>query len=65
MRLAGHIARTGQIGNAHTIVVGKPEGMKHSEGPDVNGKAILEWFLGSRVGRCGLDFSGSGYGSVV
>jgi hypothetical protein len=27
---------------------------------DIDGKIILEWILGKRVGRCRLDASGSG-----
>jgi hypothetical protein len=29
----------------YSILVGKPEGMKHWEDLDVNGKMIMEWIL--------------------
>jgi hypothetical protein len=44
----------------HKKSVGKPDGRVHSEELGVNGKIILEWILGSRTGRCGLDAAGSG-----
>jgi hypothetical protein len=36
----------GQMKNAYKILVGKPEGIEHSEGLDVHEKVILEWTLG-------------------
>jgi len=30
----------------------------YSDNLDVDGKVILEWIMGSRMGRCGLDASG-------
>jgi hypothetical protein len=32
---------------------------------DVDGRTILEWILGNRVGRCGLDSFGSGQEPVA
>jgi hypothetical protein len=29
----------------------------HSEELDIDGRIILEWILGNRVGKCGLDAS--------
>jgi hypothetical protein len=36
------------------------KGRDHTEDPDVDGRIILEWILGNRMGRCELDASGSG-----
>jgi hypothetical protein len=41
-----HVARMGEMGNAYKILVGKPEGIGHSEVMGVDGKIILEWMLG-------------------
>jgi hypothetical protein len=35
-------------------------GREHTEDLSVDGEIILEWILGKRVRRCGLDLSGSG-----
>jgi hypothetical protein len=31
MKWVGHVARVGEMRNAYTILVGKPEGKNHSE----------------------------------
>jgi len=36
------------------------KGRDYSEDLSVDGCIILEWILGNRLGRCGLDASGSG-----
>jgi hypothetical protein len=36
------------------------KGRDHFEVIGVDERIILEWILGNRVGRCGLDASGSG-----
>jgi hypothetical protein len=41
------------------------KGKDQSEELGVGGKIILERFLENRVGRCGLDSSGSGQGPVA
>jgi hypothetical protein len=45
MRLAGYVARTGQMGNIYTILAGIPEVKDHTEDLDINGVIILEWML--------------------
>jgi hypothetical protein len=35
----------GETRNAHTILVGKPEGKRHSEELGVDGRIILKWIL--------------------
>jgi hypothetical protein len=40
----------GEMRNAYSILVGKPEGRQHSEYLDVEGKKILEWMLGQQGG---------------
>jgi len=45
MRLAGYVARTGQMRNIYTILAGIPEVKDHTEDLDINGVIILEWML--------------------
>jgi hypothetical protein len=40
--------------------VQNPKGREHSEDIGIDGRIVLEWILGKRVGKCGLDASGSG-----
>jgi hypothetical protein len=63
MRWARHVARTGEI-TIYKILFGKPEGKNHSEDLGVDGNTI-RMDLTERVGRCGLDSSASGQGSVA
>jgi hypothetical protein len=65
MGWAGHVSCTGQTRNMYIILIRKPEGRDHLEDLGVDGKIILECILGNRVGRCGLDSSGSGQEPVA
>jgi hypothetical protein len=60
MRLAGHVARMGEMRNAHTILLGKPEGKRPL------GRLELIWEDNIRIylretgwGRCVLDSTGT------
>jgi len=46
MRLAGHVARMGEIINAYKILIGKSVGNNHSEDLGIDRSIILEWILG-------------------
>jgi len=46
MRRAGHVARTGEIRNTYSIVVGNAKLRDHSEDLGLDGRIILEWVLG-------------------
>jgi hypothetical protein len=46
MRWAGHVARMGQMRNAYSILVGKPDGKNHLENLSVDVKTVLERILG-------------------
>jgi hypothetical protein len=62
MRCTGHVARRRAKRNAYGILVAKPEGRRPL------GRSRHKWVnnikMGDRVGCCGLDRSGSGYGPV-
>jgi hypothetical protein len=45
MRLAGHVARMGEVRGAY-ILVGKPEGRRTLGRPGVDGRITLRWILG-------------------
>jgi hypothetical protein len=45
-RLAGHVARLGEVKNAYRILVGNPEGKRPLEDQGVDGRIILYWILG-------------------
>jgi hypothetical protein len=45
--------------------LGNLKGRDHSKDPGIDRRIILEWILGNRVGRCGLEASGSGYGLMA
>jgi hypothetical protein len=45
MRLAGHVARTGEKRGVYRVLVGKPEGKKHLGDPEVDGRIILRWIF--------------------
>jgi hypothetical protein len=51
MRLAGPVARMGEMKNAYRVLVGKPEGKSHSENLGTDGNIILEWILGKSGGK--------------
>jgi len=65
MSWAAHAARMGKTRNSCRNLVGRPEGKTYSENLDVAGKIILQWVLGKRWGKWGLDASGSGQGSMA
>jgi hypothetical protein len=46
MRWMGHVTHMGVMRNAYKILVGKPEGKRHSEDLGIDGKIVLEWILG-------------------
>jgi hypothetical protein len=54
MRWARYVARMGEMRNAYSILVGRPEG-NHLEDQVVDGRIILEWILGKR-GRVWTGF---------
>ena len=48
MRWAGHVARMGEGGGVHRVLVGKPEGKRPLGRPrhtDVDGRIILRWIF--------------------
>ena len=50
MRWAGHVARMGEGGVVHRVLVGKPEGKRTLGDPDVDGRIILRWIFGKWEG---------------
>ena len=44
-RWAGHVARMGEKRGVYRVLVGKPEGMRPLEEPDVDGRIILRWIF--------------------
>jgi hypothetical protein len=46
MRWAGHVGRTGEMRNSYKIFVGNLKGRDHVKDLGIDGKIILEWFLG-------------------
>jgi hypothetical protein len=53
----------GEMRNTYKILFGKHEGKTHLEDLGVDGKVILKWILGERMGGRGLDLLGSKRGS--
>jgi hypothetical protein len=62
LRLAGHVARMGEMRNAYSIEDRKPEGKRPLGRPRRRWKDIIEWILGKYVGRV---WSGSDQGPVA
>jgi hypothetical protein len=65
IRWVGHLACMGHMRNAYKILVGKPERKRHSGDLGIDGRIIFKWIFGKKIGGCGLDSSGSGYGPVA
>jgi hypothetical protein len=55
-----HVARRGEKKNVYKIVFGNLKGRGYAEDLGADGRIILEWIFENRVGRFGLDASGSG-----
>jgi hypothetical protein len=45
MRLAGHVARMGEVRDIYRVLVGWSEGKNHWEDLDVGGRITLRWTL--------------------
>jgi hypothetical protein len=61
MRWAGHVARMGKKRDAYRLLVGKPEGKRPLGRPRRRWVDNIRMDLGrGGMGRCGLDWSGSG-----
>jgi len=56
MRCAGHVARMGEMRNAYSNLVRKPEWNRSLGGLGVDGKIILEWILGKYGGKAWSGF---------
>jgi hypothetical protein len=48
LKWARHIACMEEMGNAYSILVGKPEGKRHLQDLGIDGRVILEWILGKQ-----------------
>jgi hypothetical protein len=59
LRWAGHVACTGENGNTYRVWAGKPEDRGHLEGLVIEERIILKQMLKNRMGRHGLNCSGS------
>jgi hypothetical protein len=57
---AGHVSRVGEMRNAYKILVGKPDGKRPLGRPRRRREDNIKMDDGNRVGRCGLNSSGSG-----
>jgi hypothetical protein len=55
MRWLGRVVRRGEMRNAFKFLSENVKGRHHSEDLTIDGKVILEWILGNRVGRCGTS----------
>jgi hypothetical protein len=60
MRWAGHVARMGEKKNAYRLLVGKLEGKRPLGRPRRKWEHNIRMDLGEGMGRCGLNWSGSG-----
>jgi hypothetical protein len=45
------------VKNAYRVLVGRLKGRSHLEDQGIEGRIVLEWILGNRLGRYGLDLS--------
>jgi hypothetical protein len=57
MRWEGNVARMGEERGVLRVLLGKPEGKRHSGDPDVDGRIILRWILTKLVGVVGTGWS--------
>jgi hypothetical protein len=55
MEWVGHVARMDERREVHRFLVGKPEGKRPLEEPDVDGKIILKLIFKKWDTRHGLD----------
>jgi len=55
MRWAEHVVRTGENRGVYRALVGKPEGKRHLEDADVDGRIILRWIFRKWDGDHGLN----------
>jgi hypothetical protein len=46
MSWAGHVARMVDRRGVYRVLVGKPEGKRTLEKPDIDGRIILKWIFG-------------------
>jgi hypothetical protein len=49
-----------EVSTAYKFWSGNLKGRNHLEDLGVDGRILLEWIFGNRVGGCGMDSSGSG-----
>ena len=56
MRWARHVARMGQGGGVHRVLVGKPEGKRPLGRPDADGGIILRWIFRKWEGFVGTGW---------
>jgi hypothetical protein len=59
MRLVGHVACIGDMGNKAMFLLENVKGTDHLEDLGAD-EELLQWILGKQGERCGLDVSGSG-----
>ena len=54
---AGHVARMGEDGGVHRVLVGKPEGKRPLERPRRRWRTILKWIFRNLEGVLGTGWS--------
>ena len=57
VRWAGHVARMGERSSVYRVLVGIPEGKRHLEDPDIDGRIILRWIFRKWEGVVGTGWS--------